>query len=177
MRVAARMFASQPFHQVKLDAIAARARIGKGTIYVYFASKDDLYLTLIADGMAQLIAELRQVRGGAAAWPALARAVGALLGFADRFPHLYTLMRSGLPIQESRLTHKRTELVHELVRILRSGVRSGELEDPRPELTAEFVLSCVRSALLFAPARTSRATMVRHILRVLGRGILRKGSR
>ena len=177
MRVAARMFASQPFHEVKLDAIAARARIGKGTIYVYFASKDDLYLTLIADGMDQLVAELRVASRGGGTWPALELATRALLGFADRFPHLYTLMRSGAPLQESRLTHKRTELVRAIARILRAGVRAGEVDDPHPELTAEFLLSFVRSALLFAPARMSRPAISRHILRVLGHGILEKGNR
>jgi AcrR family transcriptional regulator len=178
MRVAARMFAARPFHQVKLDAIASRARIGKGTIYVYFTSKDDLYLTLIADGIDQLVAELRSGRGrDVKAWPALERVTRALLGFADRFPHLYTLMRAGMPPRESHLISKRTELVHELVRILRAGVRAGELDDPHPELTAEFLLSFVRSALLFAPARMSRPAITRHILRVLGRGILRKATR
>jgi AcrR family transcriptional regulator len=43
MRVAARMFARRPFHEVRLDEIAAATRLGKGTLYVYFASKDDLH--------------------------------------------------------------------------------------------------------------------------------------
>lgn len=173
MRVAATMFAQRAYHEVRLDEIAAATRLGKGTIYVYFASKDDLYTTLIAEGIDQLIVELGEVgRDTGPAWPAIERAVAALCAFAGRFPHLYTLMRSGLPPQEGRLAHKRTELASAIARILRKGVKAGELDDPHPELTAEFVLSFVRVALLFPPKGLGERAIAKHILRVLGRGVL-----
>ena len=172
MRAAARMFAKRPFHEVRLDEIAAATRLGKGTLYVYFASKDDLYLTLIAEGMDQLILDLQAVeRDTEAAWPAVERAVAALLAFAGRFPHLYTLMRSGAPPQ-GRLVHKRRRLSNAIARILQHGVKAGELDDPHPELTAEFVLSFVRVALLFPPKNLGKQAIGHHILRVLGRGVL-----
>ena len=34
MSVAARLFASKPFHEVRLEHVAAQARVGKGTLYV-----------------------------------------------------------------------------------------------------------------------------------------------
>lgn len=171
MAVAARMFAERPFHEVRLDEIAAAARLGKGTIYVYFSSKDDLYETLIAEGMDQLIAELR---GGDGSWRGIERLVQALLAFADRFPHLYNLMRSGVHQEEGRLAHKRSELVSEIERVLRAGIRSGELRDPQPRLTAEFLLAFVRAALLFTQRRVGKRTLTRHILHVVGNGILTK---
>jgi AcrR family transcriptional regulator len=33
---AARMFAARPFHEVRLDDVAASAKISKGTVYLYF---------------------------------------------------------------------------------------------------------------------------------------------
>jgi AcrR family transcriptional regulator len=172
MRVAARMFARRPFHEVRLDEIAAATRLGKGTIYVYFASKDDLHTTLIAEGIDQLIVELQATEHDTdAAWPAVERVVKALLGFANRFPHLYTLMRSGAPPQGG-LASKRRKLANAIARILRHGVKAGELDDPYPELTAEFVLSFVRVALLFPPENLGKQAIGRHILRVLGRGVL-----
>jgi AcrR family transcriptional regulator len=178
MRTAARMFAERPYHEVRLDEIAAAARLGKGTIYVYFASKDDLHTTLIAEGIDQLVAELKApAAGGEDAWPAVERAVFALLAFADRFPHLYTLMRSGQLPQEGRLVQKRGELASALTRILRRGVQCGTLDDPHPQLTAEFVLSFVRVAMLFPPRNLGRKAISRHILRVLGRGLLASKKR
>lgn len=178
MRVAARMFAERPFHEVRLDEIAAATQLGKGTIYVYFAGKDDLYTTLIAEGIDQLIAALRESGDGPrASWHAVERLVAALLDFAGRFPHLYTLMRSGSPPPAGRLAEKRAELARAIARILRRGVRDGDLEDAHPGLTAEFLLSFVRVALLFPPRRLGKRAIADHILRVLGRGILARKRR
>ena len=51
---AARLFATRPFHKVRLDDVAAAAHVGKGTLYVYFKSKDDLYRSLVFDGLIML---------------------------------------------------------------------------------------------------------------------------
>src|SRR5688572_31492436 len=96
---AVRLFAQRPFHEVKLDDVAAAARVGKGTLYLYFKNKHDLYVTLIQDGFAELVDGLReQLASGANdtdaddgrngtgprvdAWLALERVVGALARFA-----------------------------------------------------------------------------------------------
>ena len=55
---AAKMFATRPFHKVKLDEVAAAAGVGKGTLYVYFKSKEDLYFWLIHDAFAKLVEQL-----------------------------------------------------------------------------------------------------------------------
>ena len=55
---AARLFAEQPYHDVRREDVAARAEVGKGTIYIYFPSKDELYLALVDQGFAQLVSEV-----------------------------------------------------------------------------------------------------------------------
>ncbi|MDB5330992.1 MAG: putative Transcriptional regulator, TetR family [Phycisphaerales bacterium] len=63
---AAKMFAARPYHKVRLDDIAAAAGVAKGTLYVYFDSKEDLYFTLTFEGFAQLVDRLNaQLEGGA----------------------------------------------------------------------------------------------------------------
>ena len=37
------LFASRRYHEVKLDEVAKAAKVGKGTIYLYFKDKDDLF--------------------------------------------------------------------------------------------------------------------------------------
>ena len=56
------------------------------------------------------------------------------------------------------------------------GVREGELVDPRPELTAQFIPSCVRGALRHGP-EVGQEALANHIMRILAGGILRKQSR
>src|SRR5579885_3359575 len=47
MRVAAREFARLGFDQANINIIAEQAEIGKGTIYLYFENKRDLFLAML----------------------------------------------------------------------------------------------------------------------------------
>ena len=172
-RVAARLFATQPFHAVTLDRIAAEARIGKGTLYVYFDGKEDLYRSLIHDALSELCAALRAdlSRLDGDHWAALELAIERLAEFARKNPHLFELLRAGVEPNEPRLLEKRRELVGILERLLRAGVRAGELDDAHPELTAQYVLAFLRVALLYRPAALSPRAIGRHLVAVLGRGL------
>ena len=57
---AAKVFAMKPFHGVLIDEIASDAGIGKGTIYRYFETKDELYFATtlhILDQLADALSE------------------------------------------------------------------------------------------------------------------------
>ena len=172
--VATRLFATLPFHEVRLEDVAAEAGVGKATLYVYFASKEDLFLTLIREGFERLVSELRVELDGDATletWERLALIVDGVVIFTTRFPHLYQLLRAGAVRADDEvvLGHRRA-LVGIIERTIRRGVRRGELVDPHPALTAQFVLSFVRGVLLHGP-RVDRATLRDHLLRVLAGGI------
>jgi len=170
---AARLFASRPFHEVKLDEIAARARIGKGTVYVYFSRKEDLYISRVHEALCRLIDEMRAELATAAgdARTRLTLVIGKLVDFAYGFPDLFELLRAGLPLADKRLLEKRAELAHAVEDVVRHGVRRGELDDLHPELTAQYMLAFLRVAMLHRPAGTSSSTLKQHMLRVLGSGL------
>jgi AcrR family transcriptional regulator len=44
---ASKLFSVNSFHDVKLDQVAADAKVAKGTIYTYFKSKDELFCQCI----------------------------------------------------------------------------------------------------------------------------------
>ena len=50
LEAASRDFAEKDFHEVLIDDIATSAKIGKGTIYRYFPSKDDIFFALAEEG-------------------------------------------------------------------------------------------------------------------------------
>ena len=52
-RAAVEEFASHPFADANLDRIARAARVPKGSLYQYFADKDDLYAYAVESGMAE----------------------------------------------------------------------------------------------------------------------------
>ena len=60
---AARLFAAEPFDKVRLNDVAAAAGVGKGTLYVYFESKEELYLSILYDAFTQLVDRIQAQLG------------------------------------------------------------------------------------------------------------------
>lgn len=177
LAVAADLFARRRYDEVRLDELAAAAHIGKGTLYIYFRDKHDLFLSVIHAGMHDLVERLRlriKQQPDESAWTAMEEVVRGLVDWAYRFPNLFQLMRGGAPDDDAgrrRLRQKRAELAEVIEQVIRRGVRRGELLDPRPDLTAQFVPAFVRSVFRFGPADVRPHELVAHILLVLGRGI------
>ena len=65
LEAARKVFAKKGFHEATVDDIAETAGVAKGTVYLYYASKRDLYFAALKFGIAQmyslLLDELKQV--------------------------------------------------------------------------------------------------------------------
>src|SRR5436309_10961946 len=65
LEAARKVFAKKGFHEATVDDIAEMAGVAKGTVYLYYASKRDLYFAALKFGIAQmysvLLDELKQV--------------------------------------------------------------------------------------------------------------------
>jgi len=59
MKAAERLFTSRRYHEVTLDEVARTAKVGKGTIYLYFQDKDDLFFQSATYGVDQLCESVR----------------------------------------------------------------------------------------------------------------------
>lgn len=172
--IAARMFAEHPFHKVRLDDIAAEAGVGKGTLYVYFDGKEDLYLSIICEGFVQLIDRLRETKADGSPRRRLRRIIGELVAFGFQHPPLFELMRRmGLPKgrSEAEWDEKRRELVSLIEATIRQGVAAGEMRDAHPELTALCIPGLVRSVMLFGPKGLDERAVTHYIVRLLERGL------
>lgn len=172
------LFAARAFHEVRLEDVAAAAKVGKGTVYIYFKSKEHLYGSLISEGFGQLVEQLRAslTDDEEPPWDALKKIIREVVRFSVAHPHVYRLMRMGGPEDhtEAALTATRKELGKLVEGVIRRGVRRGEMNDPHPELTAQFVPACVRASTLYGPRDISEDVLVNHILRVLGQGLARR---
>ena len=51
------LFVEKGFAATRLDEIAARAGVSKGTLYLYFDSKEELFKAVIREGLLPLLAE------------------------------------------------------------------------------------------------------------------------
>lgn len=175
LNAAASLFSTRPFHEVYLDDVAARAKVGKGTLYVYFKSKEDLYVSLIRQGFADMAAQARDGIEGSSSrdvWARLRIIIHELIRFGTRYPDLYRVMRNRtLTPDDKFIQSTRGEVVELIEDVLRDGVRARLIADPHPGITAQFVLGFVRSALLYPPKGMTPAVLEKHILHVLRSGL------
>jgi AcrR family transcriptional regulator len=63
LRCAAEVFSERPYHEVLTDEISTRLQIGKGTLYRYFSSKEELYFASIVDGLEGLQGAIDETLG------------------------------------------------------------------------------------------------------------------
>jgi AcrR family transcriptional regulator len=57
---AIQLFAERPFHEVRMEDIAARAQVAKGTLYLHYKDKEDLFLGIMNDGLQSLVGRIEE---------------------------------------------------------------------------------------------------------------------
>src|SRR2546422_1295764 len=63
LRAAETVFARHDYHEVQMDDVVEACGVGKGTLYRYFPSKQDLYFAVMFEGIARLRVELETAVG------------------------------------------------------------------------------------------------------------------
>ncbi len=170
---ASQLFASRPFHEVRLEDIAGLAHVGKGTVYLYWSSKEEVYLAIIRRGFTRVLEQIdEQLPAARGAWDKIAAVVRGLVDFAFEHPGVYRVMRSGaLTPDDPEIQRVRKELADRITSVIEGGVESGELVDAYPAITTQFILSFARGAALYPPEGMTRDVLITHLLDVLRRGI------
>ena len=58
IRAARELFSEKDFHDATVEEVADLAGVGKGTVYLYFPSKESLFVEVIRDGIFELEREV-----------------------------------------------------------------------------------------------------------------------
>jgi AcrR family transcriptional regulator len=88
-------FFERGFHRPTVDDVAARAEVSKGTIYLYFESKEQILAHLLLEGLELLLADMQRALDGIPGSPSdtALRALGhAYLVFCQSHPNYFRLI-------------------------------------------------------------------------------------
>jgi AcrR family transcriptional regulator len=90
---AAKLFADLGYDSCEMDRVAAKLRIAKGTLYLYFDSKEKLFCACVDDGMRQMQTAVRIAADAQSdLLDKIAAAISAYLKFFDEHPHYVELL-------------------------------------------------------------------------------------
>lgn len=153
------MFFESGFHHATVDSVAERAEVSKGTVYLYFESKESLLAHLLLEGLRGLVSELERACAAAQALPAdeqLRELSRAYLSFFDQdpqyFPFLMAMDRGRFqeavpPELYEEILEASLEGLGLAVRVVERGVREGVFACPDPQKAACVFWASLNGAL------------------------------
>jgi AcrR family transcriptional regulator len=135
LTAAAEEFARAGFERASIDQISLAAGYSKGTIYNYFPSKDELFLAVVEEALAQAAAA-RPAPPHASARERLVAVLGGFCGWAGQHDSLArVLVREclmGTPGLYPGVIGAEWPLTAELERIIVEGMQDGEFRSDVP---------------------------------------------
>ena len=177
LEAAARIFASRPFHEVLIDTIAADAGIGKGTIYRYFETKEELYFATVLHVVEALARELEmRARAETSAVKRLESIATLILNrFWERRYLLPFFQRDErFPMLEVELVKRREPILRVVQETILAGIEQREFRGIDARIGAELFLGMVRSMNLFHIPDDRLEDLVAQLMSVFVSGTARR---
>ncbi len=177
---ASRVFAEKEFHQVLIDDVAALAGVGKGTVYRYFRTKEELYFETILQAFDDLhVLLVRTSSKQASATARLDRIAREILQFTWERRHLFSLLQSDerrFAMREADLRKRREDIMDLLRKAVLDGIEAREFRGMDARLAAELFRGMIRAANCFRSEDDSLDYLVAEILGIFTRGIARQSA-
>lgn len=152
LEAARTVFAREGFEKATVDDIAEAAGLAKGTVYLYFPSKRDIYLATVRDGLLALHAEVRREmdeQPGAA--DKIRAFIRTRLDYSDRnsdFMRLYYTEFSNMLIHPATVRQEFQDLYNSqaeaLERVLEDGIGRNEVRKLDTPATARIIYDMTR---------------------------------
>ena len=159
LRAARETFFQNGFHHATVDSVAERAEVSKGTVYLYFESKESLLAHLLLDGLKDLVGELDRAyteTNGTPAEEQLKALARAYLNFFRRdpqyFPFLMAMDRGrfqdAIPAElYQRILEASLEGLNLAVGVVARGCREGDFASCDPQRAACVFWAALNGAL------------------------------
>lgn len=137
-----------------MDQVAEEAGVAKGTLYLYFQSKEALYLGILSEGLETVSRTYQStVDPGADAGERVRRAIAISIEFYDQHRDLLRLLAT----EEPRLAAARNRLIEGwrergynfFTSLIDEGTRQGVFGPGDSRLAALVILGAIRQVLLY----------------------------
>jgi AcrR family transcriptional regulator len=164
-----------------MDRVAEAAGVAKGTLYLYFPSKEALYLGILSDGLetvskrSQATNDTRRDVGDR-----LRRAIEVTIQFYDERRDLLRLIAT----EEPRLAEARNRLIQSwrergfvfFTALIEEGIRTGVFGHTDSRAATLAILGGIRSVLLFYGAERPAQSISQELGDFYLKGLIARGQ-
>lgn len=169
LAAATAVFAERDFHQVLVSEVAARAGVGKGTVYLYFPTKESLHRVALQASLERMANEVVRVAEAAAPPEQVLRdIVLAILRFFWRRPELLTLAQRYEQRHQRRARERRERVRAAVARVLAAHHLAP---GPARSLAAALLLGLARTAIFEHGPHDRPETLATRVVDVFLHGI------
>lgn len=154
LAAARKVFATRGFSDATVDEIAAAAGIAKGTVYLYYSSKRDIYLAALKHGLLELQERTRATMQAAEGIRAKLRAfVRTRIEYAEAnrdFIKIYHSEFGNLAnanVSDSEFQQLYLKQARMLDGVLQEAVQKGEIRQIRTDFTAYIIYDMVKGVM------------------------------
>lgn len=177
---AQKVFARKGFTSAKIDDVAREARIGKGTVYEYFKSKEDIFFALYEEVKAELHRRIFSIDKELPPGEKLRKYLAsALLSFEAWRDFSFVLL-------DFWAVHKRSssskvnfdelysEAREQIASVIKEGIKNGDFKKVNPTHAASLLVGIIDGLLLqwiFNPKSFSLQRISDDIVEIISTGI------
>jgi AcrR family transcriptional regulator len=177
MRAAANLFSKKSYHDVTMDQIAEQVGVAKGTIYLYFESKENLYLGILEHTHETIESILvKEIEKNAPAPQKLKKVLTLIFQFYfENMDVLRILTRDETRLIKEhyefteRWRYRRLKLYR---KILEKGIKEGSFRPANTELMALIIFGLVGSVMFFYPTDKSAGEIAEEVFSMISEGIM-----
>ncbi|MGD9380155.1 MAG: TetR/AcrR family transcriptional regulator [candidate division WOR-3 bacterium] len=154
---ALKIFSQKGFFRTTIDDIAQATGVAKGTIYLYFKDKQDLYIATIDEYFSQAIATLTAIQAKSITPSEKMEEIA--VNFVDYIKQLKTshmlFTFENINLKGKTLKQMHTVIepqIHRMIEIIsniiRNGIRNNEFRKVDPKIAAFYFISTIRTIFL-----------------------------
>lgn len=142
------IFQNKDYHQATVEEIAKKAGVGKGTIYQYFSSKQDILQSLYQKGKDEYLNRVQNLLEESAT---IAEVIGEIISFhIDNVSCSRLLLRSVMhnnDIDPNQFESSKHEIEMMMQLMWQKGIKSGEIKDISQEVFSSYLIGIMMSSM------------------------------
>lgn len=151
---AAELFSHKSYHEVMMDDIAKLISVAKGTVYNYFASKEELYFSIMEMRMEKLISSLKEkIESEESSLDSLRSFTTHLYMFMMKYQNFFLIYQKEYLSDDNILSADLIALEKQLANIITGIIVQGKADSVFRNVDEEFAVSLIIGSIYGAVQR------------------------